>query len=94
MRRAAACPNIAVKISGLGQRGHKWTADSNRDIILTTIDLFGTDRCMFASNFPVDSVCATFAEIYGGFEDIVKDFTRAEQDALFAANARRIYNIR
>ncbi|HRK17561.1 MAG TPA: amidohydrolase family protein [Hyphomicrobiaceae bacterium] len=94
MHRAAACPNISVKISGLGQRGQKWTADANRDIVLTTIDLFGTDRCMFASNFPVDSLCATFAEIYGGFEDIVRKFTPAEQDALFADNARRIYDIR
>ena len=33
-------------------------------------------RCMFASNFPVDSLCATFATIFGGFRDIVADFVR------------------
>ena len=48
---------------------------------------------MFASNFPVDSVCATFGEIYGGFGAIVADFTAAEQDALFMTNARHIYAI-
>jgi len=48
---------------------------------------------MFASNFPVDRICADFATIYGGFTTIVASFTPAEQDALFADNARRIYAI-
>ncbi len=93
MARLAEAPNVAVKISGLGQPGHAWTADANRDIVLTTIDLFGVERCMFASNFPVDSLCGTFGAIYGGFERIVADFTADEQDALFVENALRLYAI-
>ena len=93
MKHAAQCPNIALKISGLGQPGEKWTAAANRDVVLNAIDLFGTGRCMFASNFPVDKLCASFAEIYTGFADIVKQFTDSEQDALFCDNARRIYSI-
>lgn len=49
--------NVAVKISGIGVPGEAWTAEANRGIVLSTIDLFGVDRCMFASNFPVDSLC-------------------------------------
>ncbi len=93
MARLAAAPNVAVKISGLGQPGRAWTAEANREVVLTTIDLFGPERCMFASNFPVDSLCGSFGAIYGGFERIVADFPPGEQDALFAGNARRIYAI-
>jgi predicted TIM-barrel fold metal-dependent hydrolase len=93
MRTLAACPNVAVKISGLGQRGTPWTVSANRDIVLTTIDAFGADRCMFASNFPVDSLCASFTTIFGGFRAIVEDFSAEEQRALFRDNAVRIYGI-
>jgi predicted TIM-barrel fold metal-dependent hydrolase len=91
MTALAACPNVAVKISGLGQPGRRWTAASNRDIVLTVIDRFGVDRCMFASNFPVDSLCATFGEIFDGFAEIVADFAAADRRALFHDNAIRIY---
>ena len=93
MAGLATCPNVMVKISGIGVPGQRWTVALNGDIVRRTIDLFGVSRCMFASNFPVDSLCASFAEIFGGFEAIVAGFTPAEQDALFIENARRIYAI-
>lgn len=93
MARFAEAPNVSVKISGLGQRGQAWSMEANRDIVLTTIDLFGVNRCMFASNFPVDSVCATYTTVFDGFQAIVADFRRDEQDKLFADNALRIYDI-
>jgi predicted TIM-barrel fold metal-dependent hydrolase len=52
----AATPNVAVKISGLGAFDWRWTVDSLRPFVLETIDTFGIDRCMFASNFPVDKL--------------------------------------
>lgn len=90
---AATCPNIAVKISGIGQAGQPWTAAANRDIVLGTIDLFGADRCMFASNFPVDSLCATFEAIFSGFDEITRGFADGERHALFRDNARRFYRM-
>ena len=93
MQQLAGYPNVAVKISGIGVPGQAWTVESNREIVLRTIDLFGAERCMFASNFPVDSLCASFATIFGGFREIVRDFTPGEQRALFAANAERIYSM-
>ena len=87
----AACPNVSVKVSGLGEAGRPWTIEANRDIVRTVIDLFGPERCMFASNFPVDSLCASFATIFGGFREIVRDLSVAEQGALFRDNAVRIY---
>jgi len=94
MTAFAACPNVAVKISGIGQPGRAWTVEANRDVVRTVIDLFGAKRCMFASNFPVDSLCASFATIFGGFRDIVADLAAHEQRALFRDNAIRIYDIR
>ena len=82
---------MSSHVSGLGEPGRPWTVASNRDIVRTTIDLFGVSRCMFASNFPVDSLCASFATIFGGFRDIVRDLSAAEQRALFDDNAVRIY---
>ena len=93
MATFAACPNAAVKISGIGQPGVPWTVAANRDIVRTVIELFGIERCMFASNFPVDSLCATFATIFDGFRDIVGDLPAAAQRALFHDNAMRIYAI-
>jgi predicted TIM-barrel fold metal-dependent hydrolase len=87
----AACPNVAVKISGIGQPGQPWTVAANRGIVRTVIELFGVARCMFASNFPVDSLCASFATIFGGFREIVGDLSVDEQRALFRDNAIRIY---
>jgi predicted TIM-barrel fold metal-dependent hydrolase len=93
LRRVAQQPNIAIKISGLGQKGQPWTVEANRPIIRDTIDIFGVSRCMFASNFPVDSLVATFPTIFEGFRDSVADLAPDEQDALFWANAARIYRI-
>lgn len=89
----ADCPNAAVKISGLGVPGQPWTAARNRDIVLFAIEAFGTERAMFASNFPVDRLCGTFAEIYGGFREIAGRFSALEQRRLFHDNAVRIYDM-
>ena len=93
MRRAAQCPNIAVKISGLGQKGQAWTVEANGPIVRDTIEIFGVERCMFASNFPVDSLVADFFTIFDGFRRMVSDLPEAEQRALFCDNAARIYRI-
>lgn len=87
----ATCPNAMIKISGLGQPGQAWTVESNRDIVLTAVETFGVERTMFASNFPVDSLCATFDTILTGFRQIVRGFADHEQRALFHNNAVRIY---
>jgi predicted TIM-barrel fold metal-dependent hydrolase len=93
MAHIADRPNVAVKISGIGTPGLPWTADRNRDVVLTVIDLFGVERCMFGSNFPVDSLCAGFDEIYDGFDAITADFSVGDRLRLFHDNAVRIYAI-
>lgn len=93
MRTLAGAPNAALKISGLGQAGRPWSADDNRGVVLDAIDIFGTDRVMFASNFPVDSLVGSFRTIVSGFLEITSGFSAAERDAMFRGNAARIYRI-
>ncbi|HEX6110747.1 MAG TPA: amidohydrolase [Geminicoccaceae bacterium] len=93
MQTLAAEPNVAVKISGLGQPGQPWTVRANRPIVRDAIAIFGVDRCMFASNFPVDSLCADFDTIFRGFKAIVAELSPAERSSLFYANALRFYRL-
>ena len=93
MEALAACPNVAVKISGLGQPGRPWTVEENGPIVRDVIGTFGVGRCLFASNFPVDGLCATFDTIYSGFKTIVADLDPADQRRLFHDNAVRIYRL-
>lgn len=89
----AARPNAALKISGLGRAGQPWTLAANGPVIRDAIAVFGVERCMFASNFPVDRLAGTFDEIYRGFFAAVADRTAAEKNKLFHDNAVRIYRL-
>ena len=89
----AAEPNVAVKISGLGQPGQPWTVAANGPIVRDATAIFGIDRCMFASNFPVDGLCADFDTLFSGFKAIVAGRSHAEQLKLFHDNAVRIYRL-
>jgi predicted TIM-barrel fold metal-dependent hydrolase len=94
LRELAACPNASAKISGMGVPGAPWTVEANRAIVLTAIELFGAQRAMFASNFPVDGLCASFDTIFAGFAAITRGFTLAERRALFHDNAVRLYRMK
>jgi len=93
MAALAAEPNVRVKISGLGLPGRAWTVADNRAVVLETIDLFGPARCMFASNYPVDSLVADFVTIFDGFREIVAGLDAAEQRRLFHDTAVETYRL-
>lgn len=93
MRLLAERDNTAVKISGLGNTIENWDIDKIRPYVLETIDIFGTDRVCFASNFPTDSLFSSMAAIWDAFLAITADFSQAEKDAMFADNALRLYKM-
>jgi len=93
MSKMAQWRNVSVKISGLGQRGVAWTVAANGPIVRDVIALFGVERCMFASNYPVDRLCASLATIFSGFRAIVSNLPAADQRMLFHDNAVRIYRL-
>jgi predicted TIM-barrel fold metal-dependent hydrolase len=93
LEAVAACPNVALKISGLGRPGLPWTVEANGPVIRDAVAIFGIERCMFASNFPVDSLAGTFAEIFSGFRAAVAELDPQAQRKLFHDNAVRIYRL-
>jgi predicted TIM-barrel fold metal-dependent hydrolase len=93
LRRLARRPNVAIKISDLVAYDHDWTLESLRQVALHCIDCFGPERSMFASDFPVASLHASFDEVYDGFRAITADLSASEQSALFFGTARRLYRL-
>lgn len=93
LEQAAAQPNVALKISGLGCRGLPWTVEANGPIVQDAIAIFGIDRCMFASNYPVDRLAGSFKDIFAGFMAATDHLSLPERRALFHDNAVRIYRL-
>ena len=91
MSKIAECQNVYLKISGIGLKDIPWTLENNEWIIKESISIFSPKRIMFASNFPVDSVCGTFDQIFTGFKKAVIDFSYEEQKNMFFDNAKSIY---
>lgn len=90
---AAAQPNVALKISGIGRSGMPWAEAGNGPIIRDAISIFGVDRSIFASNFPVDGLVGDFDTIFSGFLAATSDMTEADRAKLFHDNAVRIYRL-
>jgi predicted TIM-barrel fold metal-dependent hydrolase len=93
MRGLAGCANVAVKISGLAMFDHDWTEESLRPYVLETIDTFGVERAMFASNFPVDRLFGSYEDLWHAYASIVEDASETEKAALFRHNVERFYRI-
>ena len=93
MRTLAERPNIAAKISGFGMFDHDWTEGSIRPLVLDTIAIFGIERCLFASNFPVDKLHGGYDAIWCAFDQITADFSEDERRQLFHDNAARFYRL-
>ncbi|MBL4918529.1 amidohydrolase family protein [Szabonella alba] len=93
LETAAAQPNVAIKISGIGQPGLPWTVESNGPIIHDVLAIFGTDRAMFASNYPVDRLGGGFDTIFSGFSTATAHLPEKQRAGLFHDNAVRVYRL-
>ncbi len=93
MRLLASLPNVSCKISGLGMFDHDWSTDSIRPIVESCIDIFGADRAMFGSNFPVDKLHASYSRVWSAFEIIASGLSQSAQDKLFIGTAQEFYRL-
>lgn len=106
MGALAAMPNVSVKLGALNMAltgmvpvddekpfTSEQTALRQRDHILTTIDLFGSERCMFESNFPVDMHYISYTVLWNAFKTITHDLSAQERTNLFSETAKRVYQI-
>ena len=108
MAELSSCPNVAVKLGGLGMHLFGFDLDSaRRDMPLpskqlaelwlpyvdTCIELFGAHRCMFESNFPVDKRSANYTVLWNAFKRLAQPYSATERSALFKDTACRIYRL-
>lgn len=73
----------------------KWSVELNRQVVKEALNVFGVNRCMIGSNFPVDSLCGDYSTIIGGFWKIAQELELSDTEvtALFCDNALRVYRI-
>jgi L-fuconolactonase len=106
IRELAQCPNMHVKLGGLGMRMFGFTVHAQelppssedlaalwRPYIETCIAAFGPQRAMFESNFPVDKGSCGYAALWNAFKRIAAGCSATEKQALFAGTARRFYRL-
>ncbi|MFM0507535.1 amidohydrolase family protein [Paraburkholderia sp. RL17-373-BIF-A] len=94
MTLVGACPNVAVKIFGLECIfGIHWTVAQVRPWILQAIEVFGPDRCMFASHMPISKLSCTFEQLYRAYFEVIAEFSVSEQRRLLHDTAVRIYKL-
>ncbi len=104
MTDLAACPNVVVKLGGMMRRlaafdyGTVPTPPSSEELagywrayMSTCIELFGPQRCMFESNFPVEKVGTSYAVLWNAFKRIAAGASTDEKRAVFSDTARRVY---
>jgi L-fuconolactonase len=83
--------NVVCKLSGLAMPLESMSVGAFAPWLEYAIEAFGVDRCMFASNFPVDSMYGTFDELYEVFSAVTAGLDDESRLKLFAGNAERIY---
>jgi L-fuconolactonase len=102
----ASCPNVHVKLGGrtMSMSGYGWhkrprpvgsaeLAEVLAPYFETSIELFGAERCMFESNFPVDRAGVSYTVLWNAFKRVARGYSDSERAALFAGTAERFYAI-
>jgi len=93
METIARQPNMHLKISEFGLRDQAWDYDSNRAVVRDALAIFGVERCLFASNFPVAGLRIGYDALVRAVARMVEDLGSAQREALFWRNAARFYRL-
>jgi len=93
MAAVARYPNVFVKVSEFGLKDAPWDYQSNRRIVREAIDIFGIERCMFASDTPVCRLRIDFDTLVRSVHRMIADLSAAEQEAFFWRNAQAFYRL-
>jgi predicted TIM-barrel fold metal-dependent hydrolase len=85
--------HVWLKVSEFGLKDEPWTYASNRRIVLDAISIFGIERCMFASNFPVAGLRVSFDTLVRSVAGMLSGFSMQQRHAFFVCNAARFYRL-
>lgn len=91
MEKLARQPNVHVKLSEFGLRDQPWIEADNRVIVHDTLAIFGWQRCMFASNFPVAGLRIGYPELVAAMMRMLEQLEPGQRQAVMADNALRFY---
>ncbi len=93
MRALAANEQVYCKLSCLCLQEGAWDYEDNRRIVLEAIEIFGIDRCLFASNFPVDGLRVSYLKMFTDFKRMTSGLSASDRRKLFHDNAAHFYRI-
>jgi L-fuconolactonase len=95
LKPLASFPNVYCKISGMVTEASwkNWSQEDFTPYLDTVVELFGTKRILYGSDWPVCTLSATYAETYGIVKSYFEKFSVDEQDDFFGLNAKRLYHI-
>jgi predicted TIM-barrel fold metal-dependent hydrolase len=89
----APLPNLVVKLSGTGTFVHRVDEDLIRLVATTCVELFGAQRCMFGSNFPIESIWGTYHELVQAWLRVLAGMPIQQRRDILGGTARRVYSL-
>ncbi|MDA0170154.1 amidohydrolase family protein [Solirubrobacter taibaiensis] len=89
----AQFPNLNVKLSGQGTFIHRVDPDWIKTVTQVVVDEFGSDRAMFGTNFPVESIWTDFSSLVNAWFGVLAGFPQDVQDDILGRTARRVYRL-
>jgi predicted TIM-barrel fold metal-dependent hydrolase len=93
MQALAKRRNVYSKLSALGTFIHRNDPDHITAVVAETVAIFGPDRCLFGSNFPIEKLWTSYAELIAAYRKAALSFSPADQDAIFRGTASRVYRL-
>jgi len=93
LRELAVHPNLCVKLSGQGTFIHRVDPDWIRTVTTAVVEAFGSERAMFGSNFPVESLWTDFSSLVEAWFGVLADFPPEVQADILGRTARRVYRL-
>ena len=91
----ARYPNITCKLSGLVTEAnwHSWKTDDLRPFINCALEVFGAERMMFGSDYPVCLLAATYDRVLDSFQEVLQYLSDADREKIFSQNAAKFYRL-
>ncbi|NND18302.1 MAG: amidohydrolase family protein [Silicimonas sp.] len=93
MAQLAKRPNVVSKLSGFGTFQHRLDPDLIGWLTTETVAMFGADRCLWGSNFPIEKLWTDYAALIEAHRAAAGGLSAAEQDAIFNNTAARVYRL-
>ena len=91
--RAGRFPNLCVKLSGQGTFIRKVDPDWLRTVTTAVVETFGSERAMFGTNFPVESIWTDFSSLVNAWFGVLAEFPLEAQADILGRTARRVYRL-